>query len=620
MLRKAHEHELSVRHLVNIIVDCYFELHIELSMNDPGQHYPSPDYRHINNCSMHCAPVSLVHIFTISLTLLCFIFLPASVLAQVQVGSSINGTAVYDESGGAVAISADGQRLAIGARLNNGNGIKSGQVRVFERVNNSWVQLGDDILGEAAYDELGAAVAWSLDGQRLAVGAPLNDGNGFDAGHVRVFEFSGEDWIQIGADIDGEAAYDESGGSISLSSRGNRLAIGARLNDEAGFDAGHVRVYQWSGPGWEQVGDDIDGEFAYDESGVSVSLSSDGNRLVIGADRNDGNGIDAGHARVYQWVNAQWQQIGGDIDGEAFGDYFGNSVSISADGTLLAVGAPFNINASGTNAGHVRAYFWTGGFWAQLGSDINGEAANDESGGSISISRDGGLLLIGAHRNDGGGINAGHARLYEWSGSAWLQFGNDIDGVTPEEASGFSVSLASYGNQLATGAPLNDDNGIDSGQVRVFDIEVNDGFKINAGLNDAWFDPVTNGQGFFITVFADIGYVSLAWFTYDTDFPPNDAEANLGDPGHRWMTAIGPIVGNQAVMNIEMTSGGLFDTPTEIDRTDPPGSDGTIVLTFYSCNAGTVEYDITSIKQQGTVPIQRVASDNIALCEALNDN
>lgn len=576
--------------------------------------------RLFNNMIAYDGLVGLVHLFTISLALLCFVCHSANVLAQVQAGSDIYGSAVYDESGGAIAISADGQRLAIGARLNNGNGVKSGQVRVFERLNNNWVQLGDDIVGEAAYDEFGTAVAWSLDGQRLAVGAPLNDGNGFNAGHVRVFEFSGEVWVQVGADIDGEAAYDESGGSISLSSRGNRLAIGARLNDGAGFDTGHVRVYQWSGLSWEQLGDDIDGEFAYDESGVSVSLSSEGNRLVIGADKNDGNGSDAGHARVYQWINAQWHQLGGDIDGEAFGDYFGHSVSISADGTLLAVGAPFNINGSGANAGHVRAYFWTGGFWAQLGSDIDGEAAYDESGGSISISRDGALLLIGAHRNDGGGINAGHARAYEWSGSAWRQFGDDIEGIAPEDASGFSVSLASYGNQVATGAPLNDGNGINSGLVRVFDIDVNDGFSINAGLNDAWFDPVTNGQGFFITVFADLGYVSLAWFTYDTELPPYNAEANLGNPGHRWMTAVGPIVGNQAIMNIEMTSGGLFDTATEIERTDPAGSDGTIVLTFYNCNSGTVEYEIASINQQGTVPIKRVAADNIALCEMFNNN
>lgn len=71
-------------------------------------------------------------------------------------------------------------------------------------------------------------------------------------------------------------------------------------------------------------------------------------------------------------------------------------------------------------------------------------------------------------------------------------------------------------------------------------------------------------------------------------------------------------------MDIEMTSGGLFDTPTEIQRTDPPGSDGTILLTFSSCRSGAVEYDIPSIDRQGIVPIQRVADDNIALCEALN--
>lgn len=142
--------------------------------------------------------------------------------------------------------------------------------------------------------------------------------------------------------------------------------------------------------------------------------------------------------------------------------------------------------------------------------------------------------------------------------------------------------------------------------------------RINAGLNDAWFNPETEGQGFFISVFPDLGFVSLAWFTYDTELPPDDAQANLGDPGHRWLTALGPIEDNQAVMNIEMTTGGIFDTPTEIQRTDPPGSDGTILLTFTSCNSGTVEYDIPSINRQGMVPVQRVAGDNIALCEVLS--
>lgn len=143
-------------------------------------------------------------------------------------------------------------------------------------------------------------------------------------------------------------------------------------------------------------------------------------------------------------------------------------------------------------------------------------------------------------------------------------------------------------------------------------------FKINAGLNDAWYNPMTDGQGFFINVFPDLGLASLAWFTYDTELPPIDAIANLGDPGHRWLTAIGPIESKQVPMNIVLTSGGIFDTYTSINRTDPPGSDGTILLTFDSCNSGTIEYDIPSIDRKGTVPIQRVADDNIAICEALS--
>mgnify|MGYP001827552766 CR=1 FL=1 len=148
-----------------------------------------------------------------------------------------------------------------------------------------------------------------------------------------------------------------------------------------------------------------------------------------------------------------------------------------------------------------------------------------------------------------------------------------------------------------------------------------EGFVMNPGLNDAWYNPITDGQGFFITVFPDLGVVNLAWFTYDTELPDQSATASLGDPGHRWLTAIGPIDGDTAILEINFASGGLFDTaPNEgdIQNTTPPGSDGTITLTFADCTSGLVEYDIATINQQGSVPIQRVAGDNTALCEALS--
>ena len=95
-----------------------------------------------------------------------------------------------------------------------------------------------------------------------------------------------------------------------------------------------------------------------------------------------------------------------------------------------------------------------------------------------------------------------------------------------------------------------------------------DVFRINAGLSDAWYDPDTDGQGFFITVLPDLGVMALAWFTYDTVLPPDDATSNLGDPGNRWMTASGAYTDDQAVLNIVLTSGGIFDTPGGVERTD----------------------------------------------------
>lgn len=140
------------------------------------------------------------------------------------------------------------------------------------------------------------------------------------------------------------------------------------------------------------------------------------------------------------------------------------------------------------------------------------------------------------------------------------------------------------------------------------------GFAINPGLSDAWYYPDTAGQGFFITVLEDSGIVFLAWFTYDVERPPEDATAILGEPGHRWITAQGPINGSTAVMDVYVSSGGIFDSPEP--AVGPPDAVGTMIIEWTDCNTGTVTYDIPGIGQ-GVIPIQRVVTDNVALCEAL---
>ncbi|MDA9679662.1 FG-GAP-like repeat-containing protein [Flavobacteriaceae bacterium] len=212
-------------------------------------------------------------------------------------------------------------------------------------------------------------------------------------------------WVQLGADIDGEAAQDQSGReSVSLSSDGLRVAIGAYMNDGNGSNSGHVRIYDYntSTEVWAQLGADIDGEVAGDYSGCSVSLSSDGLRVAIGAYTNDGNLTNSGHVRIYQYNNNSWSQLGADINGEAADDYSGESISLSSDGSIVAIGA-FQNDGNGTNSGHVRIYQYNNNSWSQLGDDINGEAADDRSGESISLSSDGSIVAIGAYQNDGNG-------------------------------------------------------------------------------------------------------------------------------------------------------------------------------------------------------------------------
>jgi hypothetical protein len=146
-------------------------------------------------------------------------------------------------------MSDDGSRVAIGASSNDGaNGDRSGHVRVFDLINNAWVQVGADIDGEDIDDYFGRSVAMSDDGSRVAIGAYLNDGvNGSnpDAGHVRVFDLIDNAWVQVGADIEGESSQDQFGYGVAMSDDGSRVAIGAHLNGGAsnGTRLGHVRVF-----------------------------------------------------------------------------------------------------------------------------------------------------------------------------------------------------------------------------------------------------------------------------------------------------------------------------------------------------------------------------------------
>ena len=403
--------------------------------------------------------------------ILLILLFPYVSYAQVQIGQDIDGEAQGDESGTGVSISSDGSIVAIGAPLNDGNGSNSGHVRVYENQSGEWIQIGQDIDGEATSDGSGRSISLSADGNIVAVGALGNDENGSASGHVRIYENQEGEWIQIGEDIDGEAPLDFFGRSVSLSSDGNVVAIGAIENTVNGTSTGYARIHRNQDGEWVQIGQNIFGEAVDDSFGCSISLSSDGNIVAVGASNNDENGDFSGHVRVFRNEDDVWVQIGEDIDGEAAGDQSGRSISLSSDGNMIAIGARGN-DGNGLSSGHVRVYKNQDNVWEQVGDDINGEVFGDFSG-NVSLSSNGNIVVIGAFGNDANGTNSGHVRIYENQGGTWLQLGIDIDGEGSFNRSGENLSLSSDGSTVAIAAFFNNGNGgngFDSGHVRVYDI------------------------------------------------------------------------------------------------------------------------------------------------------
>jgi hypothetical protein len=404
-----------------------------------------------------------------------------ALLSWKQQGTTILGNAAYDEFGNSVALSSDASIMAIGAPYNNDY---AGYVRVYrtDADGRNRVQLGQTIDGDAIDDDFGHSVDITPDGMTIICGSPGWLAGGDRPGYVRVFSLEGDsdlgtdNWTQIGQDIIGEENGDKIGYSVSISGDGKTVAVGAYFNE---VDSGHVRMYHLveDGTSWQKIGQDIDGESAGDWLGRSVSLSTDGSTVAIGAPWNDNNGLGSGQVTVYRIdrERSSWERLGQSIYGDNASDTFGWSVNLSPDGNTLAIGSPYG------GAGYVRVFSLTNGedindadAWMQIGQVIVGDADGDAFGASVSLSDDGKTLAVGASYAEGRNIeNSGRVSVYRMDESEpnWIQIGDDIDGEAAWDLSGTSVSLSADGNKVVIGTPFNDINGYNSGHVRVYALE-----------------------------------------------------------------------------------------------------------------------------------------------------
>ena len=260
-------------------------------------------------------------------------------------------------------------------------------------------------------DLMGEAVAVSSSGNTVAAFGRGRYGALSYDGYVRVYHLEGAVWTQKGSTLRGTSAQAWFGQCIALSKYGDVLIArnGASEQD--------VLTYRYTtSSGWTKVGNTISGS---GEANTNFAISADDTPMVLAVAQH-GHNTNTGRVQVYEWTDtvSEWHRRGSDILGEEGGDLFGCSLSISADGTVLVVGAKGNVERSrhwglGEPHGKARVYGWDGTAWNKLARDVMGEAADDDFGDSVSVSANGMRFAVGAQYNDGGGTDVGHTRVYE---------------------------------------------------------------------------------------------------------------------------------------------------------------------------------------------------------------
>lgn len=399
------------------------------------------------------------------LKLFFFLLIPFLGISQVQIGQDFIGDTSLELLSMNV-LSDDGKVLAVKAQrktIPNPNNRPLTYVRVYRNVNGVWTQLGQDIDGESF-----GQISLSAEGTVLAIGAPQNNIKGTNSGQVKVFHLNAlGNWVQKGQDINGLASDDFNGISVSISANGNILVIGACADVTKSSTPGFFRVFSYNAGNWMQIGNTIYGNSFSERYGYKVSLAAEGNVLAVSGYGASLNGLTLGRVSVYKNVGQNWVQVGQDIWGKQANELFGYALSISADGNTVGVGDHLGV-VNGVISGLARVYQNIGNTWQQVGQDIGSDlfiAPLAYNASWISLSGDGKSLIVG-----NGSYNS-PVKVYKNIGNSWFQLGSDIVGVQQGDKNGSHVSISRNVNIIAVGSSGYDKIGENSnGMVRVFDL------------------------------------------------------------------------------------------------------------------------------------------------------
>jgi hypothetical protein len=322
-----------------------------------------------------------------------------------------------------------------------------------------------------SFEGVGYAADISADGMTVGIVVYENYGQGFP-NVIQIFRWNGNDYVQLGSNINTEVSTVS---RIELSANGNSFVYGNYVGG-AGSNRGVAKAYEWNGSSWAQMGSDFTGSVNFRRLGESVSMSGDGTRIAIG---ESGFNSSRGRVRVFDWIGGSWILAGSPFIGTSISDRLGSSVSLSSDGQVLATGI-IGEDVSGINVGAVQSYSWNGTQWTQQGSTLFGSASGS-FGTDIELSPDGYYLVVGNPGFDIGpsSSNEGQVTVYRWQNSQWLPFGSPIDGTKDDGKFGTRVAI-SNGGRIAIGAPNETDDLINNANLGNAYVYENNGSNWNS--------------------------------------------------------------------------------------------------------------------------------------------
>eukprot|EP00531_Pseudo-nitzschia_arenysensis_P006198 CAMPEP_0116143768 /NCGR_PEP_ID=MMETSP0329-20121206/15628_1 /TAXON_ID=697910 /ORGANISM="Pseudo-nitzschia arenysensis, Strain B593" /LENGTH=881 /DNA_ID=CAMNT_0003639113 /DNA_START=187 /DNA_END=2832 /DNA_ORIENTATION=+ len=399
-----------------------------------------------------------------------------TVSGWTQVGDILTVQDPYKDNirfGNAVAISGDGNRVAVGlpGLDDSEDGIfrSVGSVQIFDLINGTFVS-STEIFGVHSIAELGTNVALSDDGKRLAIGAPSY--NSDETGYVEIYQESNitGQWT-LAANFSGDTEDGVFGDAVGFSGDGRVVAIGDKYSDDRGVnDVGAVTVYQEIDGTWSQMGTTLLGSKNQERFGWSVSLSRDGNRVAA----SSLSGSEPGSVQVFDFDGTAWELAGSSLVGESTRESFGVSVELSRDGSVVAVSATdYSREGQEDGVGVVRSYKYNEDNWEPYGQPLEGEKKLDAFGSSISLSQDGNRIAIGGPENGNFCNNCGQVKVFENSGgNLWKPIGSALGKTDLDNGQfGYAVALSATGDRVVGAAPFTKFDGFFSkvGQVLVFD-------------------------------------------------------------------------------------------------------------------------------------------------------